>query len=355
MHFKQDKMTPLERIGALFSRRTPDRVPLGAMSTGFNTRNAGYSVADAYNDPEKSFNSMIWTSEQYGWDPVPQYSGHTVLGAWDFGGRVRFPRGEYEGALVVESYPVVSEKDIETLKIPDPEKAGRIPQARRFSELQMEHGLPVYFFSRSPFSMAANICGLERFCRWLIKKPELCEQLMDIALKHILNVLEYWVELFGASRIFAWMSSPSESNQVISPAHMEKFALPYHFKYHEKLESLGIEHFGLHICGDQNHNLPFFADSPPWKHPSVLSFGHEVDIAKAGKLFPEDIIFGNIEPALIQTSTPQRIYALCVETIEKGKRLPGGFILGPGCGLPPTAPPANVYAMTKAVNEHGWY
>ena len=86
-----------------------------------------------------------------------------------------------------------------------------------------------------------------------------------------------------------------------------------------------------------------------------LCFGHEVDLEVAGNYFPEDIIYGNIEPAIIQTGTPQKVYDLCGTAIQKGKKAPGGFILGPGCGLPPTAPPVNVYAMTKAVNDFGWY
>ncbi len=165
MHLRQDRMTSQERMDALFNYRKPDRVPIGAMSTGFNTRNAGYTVADAYDNPEVSFQAMKWTSEQYGWDPVPQYSGHTVLGAWDFGGEVRLPQGEYEGALVVTSYPVQVEGDIEKLRMPNPKKAGRIPKAMEFSQLQMEHNIPVFFFSRSAFTMAANICGIEQFLR----------------------------------------------------------------------------------------------------------------------------------------------------------------------------------------------
>ena len=355
MLLKQDHMTALERMDALFHYRTPDRTPLGAMSTGFNTRNAGYSVADAYNDPEKSFRAMQWTSEQYGWDPIPQYAGHTVLGVMDFGGEVRLPKGEYEGALVVKSHPVKTEKDVEQLKLPDPRNAGRIPMAMRFSQLQMDRGLPVFFFSRSPFTMAGTICSLEQFLKWLMKKPELCHRLMRFAMDHIFAVLDYWVETFGADPIFAWMSSPSESNQVVSPKHVQQFALPYHIKYHERLNALGIKRFGFHVCGDQNLNLPFLAEACPWKHPSVLSFGHEVDLNVAGKYFPKDIIFGNIEPAVIQTGTPRKIYELSEIAIHKGKKAPGGFILGPGCGLPPTAPPVNIYAMTKAVNDFGWY
>jgi uroporphyrinogen decarboxylase len=355
MIFRQDQMSAKERMEAIFSYRKPDRIPLGAMSTGFNTINAGYSVKDAYDDPDKSFNAMVWTTEQYGWDPIPQYSGHTVLGAMDFGGEVRLPEGEFECALVTKSCPVKNEADVEKLTLPHPKNAGRIPKAMRFSQLQAEKGLPVYFFSRSPFTMAADICGLDKFCRWILKKPELCLHLIDLSLQHIYNVLQYWADTFGADKIFAWMSSPSESNQVISPRILEKYAIPYHAEYHRRLKELGIRKFGFHICGDQNLNLPILAEACPWEHPSVLSFGHEVDIETAMNYFQADIIFGNIEPAIIQTGKAETVYELCRDAIEKGKKSLGGFILGPSCGLPVGAPPVNVYAMTKAVNDFGWY
>ena len=178
---------------------------------------------------------------------------------------------------------------------------------------------------------------------------------MRMAIGHIFNVLDYWVKTFGPEKIFAWMSSPSESNQVISPRHMEKFALPYHIEYHERLRSLGIKRFGFHICGEQNRNLGCLTEACPWPHPSVLSFGHEVDLGVAAQHFPQDIIYGNIEPAVIQIGTPEQVYELSRIAIEKGKKAPGGFILGPGCGLPSTAPPAKVYAMTKAIHDFGWY
>ncbi len=355
MKGKQDKMDWRERIDALFVGKTPDRVPLGAMSTGFNTVNAGYTAAQAYTDPDVSFESMVWTSEQYAWDPVPQYSGHTVLGITDFGGEVRMPEGPYEGAMVVKRHPVENESDIDNLQLPDPKTAGRIPLAMAFARHQQKHGLPVYFFSRSPMTMAATITSLENFLKWMYKKPQLCERLTRLAMEHIFNVLKVWVDAFGTDQLFVWMSSPSESNQVISPKFFEKFALAWHIEYHERLKDLGIRRFGFHICGEQNKNLPIFAEASPWKHPAVLSFGHEVDIESAAKIFPHDIIFGNIEPAIIQTARPATIYEQCRKIIEKGKKAPGGFILGPGCGLPPTAPPVNVYAMTRATLDFGWY
>ena len=357
MKSKQNRMPDHERLDALFNYRKPDRVPLGNQycSLGFNTRNIGYTVAEAYDDPVKSFYAFIKTSEQYGWDQILQCFRHTVLGAMDFGGEVRLPKGEYEGALIVVSHPVKTEKDVENLQMPDTKNAADIRKAMQFAELQEAHGLPVSFCSRSPFCMAANICGLDLFLKWMMKRPELCEHLMRMAINHIFNVLGHWVERFGPEKIFAWVNSPIESNQLISPKHLERFALPFHIEYHERLRSLGIKRFGFHVCGDQNLNLPYLAKASLWRHPSVLSFDHEVDIEVASGYFPNDIIYGNIETTVIQMGTPQQIYELCRIAIEKGKKATGGYILGPGCDIPVMSPPENLYAMTKAINDFGWY
>jgi len=355
VQLRKDRMSSKERMDALFQYKKPDRVPIGSLNPGFHVRNAGYMVACAYDDPEKSFKAMIWTMEQYGWDPVTHLGGHTVLGTLDFGGKVQLPEGDYEGALVVKSYPAKTDSDVDNLKLPDPKTAGNIPKVMVFSRLQAEHGMPVYFYSRSPFTLASNICGLDQFCRWMVKKPELCHRLMKLAMEHIFNALAYWVETFGAEKVIAWMSSPSESNQVISPKQFQKFALPYHLEYHERLRALKIIRFGFHICGDQNLNMPYLAEVSPWSHPSILSFGHEVDLEVAAKYFPKDIIFGNVEPVVIQIGTPEQVYELSKEAIIKGRKAEGGFILGPGCALPVYSPPINVYAMSKAVNDFGWY
>jgi len=66
-------------------------------------------------------------------------------------------------------------------------------------------------------------------------------------------------------------------------------------------------------------------------------------------------MIGNLEPAIIQTKTPDEVYEASRKVIEKGKKLPTGFIFSPGCEMPPKAPPENIMAMTRAVNDFGWY
>lgn len=357
MHLRQDRMSSEERMNALFEYRKPDRIPINPLvvTHGFNSRNAGYTIASAYDAPKETFFAGLWTSEQYGWDQIHHFFHLNVSGALDFGGEVKLPVGEFEDGMIVQSPPVKTETDIEKLKMPDPKKAGRIPKAMEFSKLVEAHGRSIGFFSRAPFCMAANICDLEQFSRWMVRKPELCERLTGMAMDHIFNVLSYWVDVFGAEKIQVFIASANESNQLISPKHFKKYALPAHMEFHRRLKLLGIKRFAFHLCGDQNLNLPLLASATPWMHPSILSFGHEVDLESAGACFPQDIIYGNVEPAVIQTGTPQQVYELSKVTIEKGKRAPGGFILGPGCAIPPGSPPVNVFSMTKAVNDFGWY
>lgn len=357
MKLRQNLMSSKERVNTLFTYGRPDRVPIGVLATAFTCRNAGHTAKVAYSDPKKSFNAGIWTAEQYDWDyELCTQFGHPVLGALDFGGEVRLPENEYEESMMTRSHPVKTEKDVENLEMPDPRTAGRIPLVMEFSKYQAANGYPVLFQPRSPFTIAAEICGLELFLKWMIRKPELCERLLSMALDHTFNVLNYWVETFGSEKLNIWMHSPSESNQLISPRHFEKFALPYHAEYHKRLKRVGlINRFSIHICGDQNLNLPYLAELSPWPHPSIISIGHEVDIEVASRYFPDDIIYGNIDPVIFQIGTPQQIYDLAKKTIEKGKSCPGGFILSAGCSMPINPPPVNIYAMTKAVHDYGWY
>jgi len=348
-------MDSKERVERLFQGQPIDRVGLHALSNAFNAVNAGYEASIAYADPAKAFEAMLWTYQQYDWDLHLQYCVHSITAVSDFGGKVRMPSGPYEGALVVEAHPMASPDDVDKLVLPDPRTAGRIPQALEFARLQREHGLPATFFSRSPFTFAANFCGLETFAKWLFKKKDLCFRLMDLALEHMTRVLAVWVDEFGADKVWLWISSPSESNQILSPRFFEQFALPYHFKLHQRVKELGVKRFGFHICGDQNKNLPALAEAAPWPHPSLLSFGHEVDLEDAASYFPRDIIYGNMEPSFIQTGSLQAVYDMARDIVQKGKRLDNGFVMGTGCGLPATCPPAKVFAVSKAVRDFGTY
>jgi len=363
VELRQDRMTHEERMNALSNYQKPDRVPF--QGAGGDCTIHGYTLTELQTDPQKAWNAIRWASEMFGTDPTRAGQGHTILAAWDFGGKVKMPDSPYSQAIAIEENPVKTGDDVWNLKLPDPKTAGGIPKRMEFSQIKHRDKptWPIAFFTRSPFTAAANIPGVDLFARWIIRKPKLCEHLMEMVLEHTFNVLKYFADTFGAENLAVMMSSPTESNQVMSPRIIEKYALPYHKEYHRRLRALGagqgVHPFYFHICGEQNLNLPilskFAASGEGWHHPAILSFGHEVDLEDAARYFPDDIIYGNVEPAPFQTGPPELVYKHCRRCIEKGKKFPGGFILGPGCGMPPRAPSYNVWMMTKAVNDFGWY
>ena len=172
-----------------------------------------------------------------------------------------------------------------------------------------------------------------------------------MATEYGVRLARYWVETFGPENIEFRTATPTSSNQVISPKHFEAFSLPYLKELHEKVLGMGVRQLYTHICGEQNLNLPYYREVP-FGDPGIVSFGHEVDLTRAIEFFGDRcIIVGNVEPGTILTGNPDEVYAASKECILKGKKAERGFMLGPGCELPPMAPACNVWAMRKAVDD----
>lgn len=354
MKLSKGTITSLRRIETLLEGRKPDRVPLYPFLLGFCAKNVGYPLASIYNDPKMSFMAQLWTLEQYGFDGIPEF-GYASYGGWEFGGEIEFPSSEWEQAPSHGSFAVQSEEDIEKLRLPDVKKDGMLPMAMEFSRLQEEFDLPVSVVLGGSFTIAGNICPVEKLSRWIIRRPELAHKLLRLATDHIIEVIQYWVDTFGAKRVMPKIWEPLAANQILAPQQFEKFVLPYLKEVSQKILALGIKHILYHICGEQNLNLPYWAQVP-MGNPGIVSFGHQVDITTAIKYFGDKcIIAGNIDPAIFQNGTPQEIYKLCQEAIGKAKYAPRGYMLMSGCEIPPMSPPYNVSMMKKAIDDFGYY
>ena len=349
---RQETMNSGKRMFTQAIGQKPDRVPFVISAMGFSARTVGYPIASTYNDPQKSFWAQLWTNEMYGTDGSPLY---LMPASPEFGGEIKFPTNEWEQSPTLISYPVQSEDDIDKLTIPDIKTAGLYPLAMEFSNLCKEYHMPIQILAGSPFTKAGTLCGVNNLCRWMMKKPAMAHKLLRFTTDLCLQVVQLWVDTFGAKRVTPYTAAPTESNRIISVKQFEEFAFPYVKELHEKALAMGVRRFVCHICGDQNANLPYWSQIP-MGFAGMVSFGHEVDLTTAIKYFGDKcIIAGNIEPQVIQNGTPQQVYELAKQCIEKAKFAPKGFILMPGCELPPMAPPYNVYMLKKAVMDFGWY
>ena len=352
-------MTDRERVEALLNRRKPDRVPVWpGYKEGFSVVYANRPIVDAYNKPEVALAAQRKACQDFGWVFAPMLS-YASMGAWEFGGDIKWPISEFDQAPSIARYPVYTEEDVWNLKLPDVKDSGIFPIMMEFCRMSSQERLDnepfnVLCLVEGPFTIAGNISGPDKLARWLLKEPKVAHCLLRLAMDYLLTVFQYWKDTFGIEGVLPLVCEPTSANQIISPKQFEQFALPYLKETHEKMLAMGYKHIWCLLSGEHNANLPYWAQVP-MGDPGFVNIPHEIDLETAAKYFPNDVIVGNLEPAIIQAGTPEEVYEASRKIIEKGKKIPGGYIFAPGDELPPLAPPDNVMAMTKAVRDFGWY
>lgn len=343
-------MTSSQRVAALLDGKGSGRVPFFPFSLGFSALTAGYPVATVYSDPDKSYTAQLQTQHMYGYDQDP-FLGYAAYGTYEFGGETNFPTMDNIHAPASVRFPVQSEKDIVSLLLPDPEKAGMLPQAFEFSRLQQQNGTGISVVLPGVFTLGVNLCSVEKLCMWLVNEPGVADQVLSIAADHILDVVSLWVDNFGVEAFMPQLWEPAAANSVISPRHFERFVLPHQKKLQERILALGVKHILCHICGEQNRNLPF------WRHvpmgdPGIVSIGNQVSIKSAIEHFGDKcVVAGNLATELVGEGSAQEIYDAARACIVEGRKAPRGFILMTACETPPLTPPNNLYMINKAVRD----
>jgi uroporphyrinogen decarboxylase len=351
-------MTERERVEAILNRRRPDRVPIwSGACNGFAVVYNGYPIARAYTDPEVTYSSLRKTCRDFGWIFFPWMS-YASIGTWEFGGEVRMPSGEFDQAPMVIRYPIEKDEDVYDLKWPGPD-SGFYPTARRYTELARQERLDnepwnSLISAGSAYSLACQLVGLETFLKWLVKKTDLAHFLIRELAEWSFSSLDKKKQTLGVDGVLSTIGLPLASNKLISPKRFEEFVLPDLMEGQARLRALGYKTTQVHICGEQNKNLPLYGEVD-FGDPAIIGVGPEIELATAARYFPGHIISGNLDPALIQAGTPGQVYRETQRIVEIGKRIEGGFLFGPGCELPPRAPVENVRAMTQAVEDFGWY
>jgi uroporphyrinogen decarboxylase len=353
--FQKDQMTPIERWKAIRKGERVDRVPFNLFSFAFSGVNAGIRINDFYYDMKKMCDSSIKTIKQYHAQPFA-FTGYPAIGPWELGGEFKWPTGEF--AQCPSATPAVeTEEEAWNLKLPDIEEfmtLGYMPRFLEVEKLLVDAGLPFSPPTYGPWTTAGNIVDIARLCKWTVKKPDLAHHVIRLATDLVIAVNKAFMKNCGPEFLVPMNSTASSANNIVSTKTFQEFIAPYDKEYHESILATGFPTIFLHICGEQNDNYPYYKVVTMGTH-DIVSVSHEVDLEYAMKFYPGHIIFGNVEPALFQTGTPEEVYERCRITIEKGKNHKGGFILAPGCELPPFAKPLNVWMMAKACNDFGYY
>lgn len=194
-----------------------------------------------------------------------------------------------------------------------------------------------------PFSLAGMLMGVQNFMLEIYEDEDALEKLMNFATEAAVRLCEIQIEHGAEAIMFA---EPVASGDLISPAMFEELALPYIKQVTERLKKYQIPVM-LHMCGHTRARLEPLKEVPiDGFSLAAVDLKEALDVAKGTYT-----IIGNLDPfEVMQSMTPEQVYQTCRELADIAG-LEGGYIMMPGCDLPPAAPLENIQAMVKAAHD----
>lgn len=336
-----NQITPKERVRATFRRENSDRVPVYPILGCITAQLKGYSIREFLTDAHKFAESHINAYEILGQDVVT-LTCDTLLEAEAIGNTLEFP----ESNICFTVKRAVEDKaQLASLRIIDPQKDGRMPYylevCQRVS--QKIKDAPVGGSTRGPWTIAANIRGLEPLIYDCSDDPAFVHQLLE----YTTEVCKSFGEAIAHAGVGLSLSEAAASCSVISPRIYREFIKPHH--------SAVINHFKgkrinmtAHVCGYIDPIMEDLIETGV----AGLSIDSRSSLAKLVEISRKRVvILGNIDTAIFEHGTPQEMEQAIKKCLEvTASRSP--FMLASGCEVPPTSPWENVVHFLRVGREY---
>ena len=341
----KDQMTPLERKKAIEAGREFDRFPSIPFMGEFKCQLTGISFREFWYEPDKMAETELTAFYRYGYDRIvigPNTRGITEA----LGGRFVYPKTglPYADRPFVQDYsqldrmePVRAQANARIQIFA--ETAKRLEQVREIVPLEMSIG--------GPFTIAANLRGVELLLRDTRKSPEEVMRLLRIVTDSQKSCIDMAAEYgFGIA-----MADPVANPALIGPKMYERFVFPFTKELTDyALERTG-EKVSLHMCGT-TYSI--------WKYLrqyelNELSLDNIVDLERAVNELGDAVpIAGNVDPVeIVMNGTKEEIYEGVKACIAVGKSAKKGYHLATGCDIPETTLPQKIDWFMEAAREYG--
>ncbi len=343
-------MNSLERVQAVITGKTPDRLPVCLHNFMMAAREARIPMERYRVDPRAIAQAHLQAWEKYGHDCLLIDTDTTLL-AEAMGAQAECAPDE-PGRIVRPAIQSLAEVD--RLKVVNPESQGRIPtllEAVRLLARQVGSEVAIRGNAdQMAFDLACMLRGTEEFLMELASEPEnpAIRELLEVCFESHLAVHR---ALIKAGANLTSLGDSLAGPDVVSPKMFYRFARPYEARLVKTLVAEGIFTV-VHICGDTTKILPDLAQYEFCGFE--LDYKTEAAIAKT-TVGARHVLFGNIDPSgVIARGSPEEVRAATRQLMSAWK--PGGlFVLNAGCAIPPTTPPENIHALIATAHEEGIY
>jgi uroporphyrinogen decarboxylase len=339
-------MKPKDVILKAFEGGKADRLPVTLFGAGmWSIKGYGTSFEALSHDADKMTSMLVDMSPKLQCDVVYAGSGYNNFHAAALGGKIKFRE---MGAPDLENHFVSSEEDLAKLMLSDldaDETINTVKKALRQTKAKIGDTYAVTMTAWGPFTLGARLVGEEAMMKATFKKPAFVEKVIDFATDMLIHLYEPLVA-DGTLQLIT-LADPTASGDLISKKQFEKFAVPYLKKFTTWAKSKNV-HTLVHICGNTTDRLDLF----PQTGASCISLDHKTDMAKAKEALLGKMCFGgNVDPVKVMLNgTVQDVETTCKEIIAAAGT-DGGFVLMPGCDIPPTVPYANIQKLIQVAHE----
>jgi uroporphyrinogen decarboxylase len=344
------EMTPLERCLATIRHQPHDRIPVDLHNFMMTVADLTIESENIYRDGQLLGRAQLRDWQRFGHDMLLVENGTASL-AEACGCQPTYLNG---GAPLIEKPLLRSLEEVGSLPMPEPWNSPlcrAVLDATRF--LLDEIGDHVCVMGRAdqgPFDLACMIAGPETLM------TAMAEGESD---EFIFELLEYTSEAYIIyANIFKEMGCPGTSvgealcsPDVISPKMFGKYCMPFASKIVRSLQSNDF-FIAYHTCGNTTRIIGQMVETGA----QVLEFDYKCDKVKAkAAAAGKATLLGPIDPSgVLQQGSIEDVESACREAIEV-LAPGGGFILGPGCALPSTTPPANILKLVECAKLYGTY
>ncbi|MFQ5887991.1 MAG: uroporphyrinogen decarboxylase family protein [Candidatus Hydrothermarchaeales archaeon] len=335
-------MKSREEIITAFEMGVPERMPVSFFGAGVWTIAAsGNTFLGLSKDAEKMSDVIISTAPKLQSDIVYVGSGYNNFHAAALGGEIK---ARAVGAPDLAEPLVDSMEDLEALdldRLDTDEIVNTIRKATKTVKEAIGDEYLVTTTAWGPFTLAAQIRGVEKLMRNIYRDPEFVKAVLDFSTRLLIRFYKPLLKE-GIIEMIS-IAEPSASGDLISKKHFAEFVLPHLQELTADTKSKGAYTL-LHICGNTTDKVDVIADSGA----SCFSLDHKVDLAMAKEVVGKKMcIAGNIDPvAVLANGSADDVRSASRECIEKAS-YGGGYILMPGCDMPPSVPLENIQAFIK--------
>jgi len=338
-------MNPRETILKAYEGGKPDRVPVTLFGGGmWSIKDFGTSFEELATDKGKMSEMLLKESERLMCDIIYAGSGYNNFHAQAFGGEMKYRE---IGAPDLKEHLVSSIDDLAKFDLSSIDKhevISTVSEAFRAVNAKAGNEYVVTVTAWGPFTLAARFVGEEDMMKATFKNKDLVHKACQFCTDLLIHLYE---PLVDSGMVVISLADPTASGDLISKKQFKDYAVPYLKKFTDWAKSKNA-HTLLHICGNTTDRLELM----PETGASCISLDHKTDIAKAREmLFGKMCFGGNVDPvAVMLQGTAEDVEKSSKEIIEKAGT-DGGFVLMPGCDIPPTVPYENIQKLIQVARE----